>query len=81
MRKGSGDGATVAAVVAIIACCGVPLLAIAAGGAIAAVGGLAARYWPLTALGVALAVWAGVKLGRLLRARSRSLREHQVSDR
>lgn len=44
MRKGSGDGATVAAVVAIIACCGVPLLAVTAGGTLAAVGGVAARY-------------------------------------
>lgn len=81
MSKGGGAGATVVAALAIGACCGVPLLAITAGGATAAVGGLAARYWPLTALGVALAVWAGVKLGRLLRARSRSLREHQVQDR
>lgn len=80
-NKGNGTGAGLLAVVAMIACCGLPLLAITAGGAFAAVGGLAARYWPLTALGVALAVWAGVKLGRLLRARSRSLREHQVSDR
>lgn len=69
------------AAVAVIACCAVPLLAVTAGGAIAAVGGLAARYWPLTALGVALAVGAGVKLGRLLRARSRSVREYHGSDR
>lgn len=76
MSKGSGAGATVVAAVAMIACClALPLLAITAGGAIAAVGGLAARYWPLTALGVALAVWGGVKLGKLLRARSRSLRD------
>lgn len=69
------------ALVAIIVCCASPLLAITAGGAIAAVGGLAARYWPLTALGVGFVTWAGVKLGRLLRAWSRSLHERQSSDR
>ncbi len=68
------------AVVAMIACCAVPLLAVTAAGAIAAAGGLAARYWPLTALGIAVVVWAGLKLGRLMRARSRTLREHQSSD-
>jgi len=69
------------AVVAVLACCGLPFLAITAGGAIAAVGGLAARYWPLTTLGVGVAVWAGVRLGRLFRARSRALRKYQGPDR
>ncbi len=69
------------AVVAMIACCAVPLLAVTAAGAIAAAGGLAARYWPLTALGIVVVVWAGLKLGRLMRARNRALREHQSSDR
>lgn len=81
MTNRSGDRATVAAVVAIIACCALPLLAVAAGGALAAVGGVAARYWPLTALGIALVVWAGVKLGRVLRARSRSIREREGRER
>lgn len=67
--------------VAMIACCAVPLLAITAGGAVAAAGGLAVRYWPLTVLGIVVAVWAGLKLGRLKRARSRALRGHQNSDR
>jgi hypothetical protein len=54
-----------------------PLLAITAGGVIAAVGGLAARYWPLTALGITVAVWAGLKLGRIIRARVGSPRENE----
>ncbi len=69
------------AVVAMIACCGLPLLAITAGGAIAAVGGLAERYWPLTVLGVVVAVWAGLKLGKLIRARSRVLHRDEVHER
>ena len=68
------------AAVALIACCAVPLLVVTGGGALVAAGGLAARYWPLTAFGVALVAWAGVKLARLVRARSRSLHEHESSD-
>jgi hypothetical protein len=81
VSKRSGDGATVAALVAIIACCALPLLAVAAGGALAAAGGVAVRYWPLTALGIALAAWAGVKLGKVLRAGKRSLRERERFER
>ena len=80
MTKGSGTGG-ILAVVAMIACCGLPLLAVTAGGAIAAAGGLAARYWPITVLGIALAVWAGTKLVRLIRARNRALRARERSDR
>lgn len=74
MSKGNGAGGMALAVVAVVACCGLPLLAVAAGGAIAAGGGLAVRYWPLTVLGVALAVGAGVRLVRLVRARNRGSR-------
>ena len=81
MSRGNGTGTGILAAVAVIACCAVPLLAVTAGGAVAAVGGLAVRYWPLTVLGIVVAVWAGLKLGRLMRARSRALRDHQSSDR
>lgn len=80
MSRGNGTGTGLLAAVAMIACCGLLLLAITAGGAIAAVGGLAERYWPLTALGIAVAVWAGTRLGRVLRARRGSLRENQNSE-
>ncbi|MGQ0668681.1 MAG: hypothetical protein ACT4PO_03230 [Actinomycetota bacterium] len=80
MRKASGFGGTVFAVAAVAACCALPLVALTAGGALAAAGGLAARYWPLTALGVAVAVWAGVRLGRFIRARNRVLRGDDFSE-
>jgi hypothetical protein len=73
-RRGEGAGALLWAVVAVAACCALPFLLVGAGGLIAAFGGLAARYWPLTVLGVVAAAWAGVEVGRLLRARNRSLR-------
>lgn len=73
-RRDGGAGAILWAVVAVAACCALPLLALGAGGLIAALGGLAARYWPLAALGAVAAVWAGVQVGRLVRARSRSVR-------
>ena len=79
--KGNGTVTGILAAVALMACCAVPLLAVTAAGAIAAAGGLAARFWPVTALGIAMVAWAGLKLGRLVRARSRALREHQDSDR
>ncbi len=81
MSKRSGDGVTLAAVVAVIACCALPLLAVTVGGALAAAGGVAVRYWPLTAVGIALAAWAGVRLGRVIRARNRSLRERERFER
>lgn len=81
MRKESGFGGTAFAVAAVAACCALPLVVLTAGGAIAAVGGLAARYWPLTLLGVGLAAWAGVRLGRLIQARNRVLRGENVRER
>lgn len=80
MTKGSGTGG-ILAVVAIIACCALPLLAVTAGGALLALGGLAARYWPIAVLGVVLAAWAGVKLGWVIRPRNRKLRVRESSGR
>jgi hypothetical protein len=77
----NGTGAMLLALAAVLACCGLPFLFVTAGGAIAAVGGLAARYWPLTIVGLGAAVWGGVGVGRLIRARSRALRRSQGQDR
>lgn len=66
---GNRDGlGVVLAAVAIVLCCALPLLAVAVGGVIAAAGGLVARYWPLVVVGVAVAVWAAVKVTRTVRA-------------
>ncbi len=77
MARDHGDGGAGAvpwAVVAVAACCALPFLALGAGGLLAALGGLVARYWPLAALGAVAALWAGVEVWRLVRARGRSLR-------
>lgn len=72
--RGEGIGAGLLAVAAVAVCCGLPLLVVAGGGLLAAAGGLAARYWPITALGLAAAIWGAFKLGRLVAARNRALR-------
>ena len=59
-----GLGVLLGAVVVAL-CCVFPLLAVVAGGALAAVGGLAARFWPLIVVGVAVAGWAAAKLTRI----------------
>lgn len=63
-----------AVVVAVAVCCAVPALILLGAGAVGAIGGAAIRYWPLTLLGALAAVWGGLKLARLLRARDRALR-------
>ena len=63
-----GLGVLLGAVVLAL-CCALPLLAVLAGGALAAVGGVVARFWPLIVVGMAVAVWAAVKLTRIRRAR------------
>jgi hypothetical protein len=61
---------TVAAAVAVIACCALlPAIAVGAGVA-SAVAGAAVKYWPLTLGGVALAIWAGLRIVREVRPRS-----------
>lgn len=77
-RAGVGGG--LLPVMALVACCGVPLLFVLGAGALASIGAVAARYWPLTLLGLAVAAFAGVKLGRLVRARSRALRGGGVQE-
>ncbi len=67
-------GGTVAAVVALVACCALPALVVLGAGTLGAIGGAVARYWPLTLLGVLAAAWGGMKLARLVRARNRALR-------
>ncbi|MGH2655503.1 MAG: hypothetical protein ACRDIZ_02175 [Actinomycetota bacterium] len=68
-----------AAVAAVVACCALlPAIAVGTGLASAAVGA-AARYWPLTLAGVAVAIWAGVRIARTVRRRQR-LREPGVPD-
>lgn len=70
------DRQGLAAVAVIMACCGLPALMLLAGGTLATFGSILARFWPLTVAGAAAAVWGGLRLVRLLRARNRSLREH-----
>ena len=71
-RRGDGLGGAVLAVVAVVLCCGLPALIVLSGGILAAVGGAAVRFWPLTLLGVAALVWGGARLRSLLAARSRA---------
>lgn len=61
-------------VVALVACCAAPALVLLGAGVVGAIGGAAVRYWPLTLLGLLLAVWGGLRLARLVRARDRALR-------
>lgn len=78
MSEGGGRGGILAAV-ALVACCAlVPLIGL---GVLAAAGGVALNYWPITLVGVALAVWAGVKLTRRVQARNRAGGEGGVSER
>lgn len=55
---------TIAAVVAAIACCGIPLL-IAAG--VVTASGLALGSWAFGGLGAALGIWLVVRIARRLR--------------
>lgn len=71
-RKSGGRWGTVAAVAAIAVCCALPALVVLAGGALAAIGGAAVRYWPLTAVGIAAIGWASLRVARVVRMRSRS---------
>lgn len=74
MSRGGGVGGTVVGVVAVLACCALPALIVLGAGFLGAAGGLAARYWPLTVLSLAAAAWGGLRLVRLVRQRSRTLR-------
>lgn len=71
----STGGPTLLAVLALVACCAGPLIVVAAGGALASAVGWAARFWPLVALGLVAAVWAGAKVVRAARMRARFLRD------
>ena len=71
-KEGIGTGLLAMGAVAL--CCGLPFLIVLGGGLLAAAGGLAARYWPVTVAGVAAVIWGAVKLGRLVAARNRALR-------
>ena len=68
----NGTTGTLLAALAVAACCAGPLIAVAAGGALASALGWAARNWPLLALGLGVAVWAGAKVVRAVRLRARS---------
>jgi len=70
----TGAGGPIFAVAALALCCAVPALIVVGAGLFAAVGGLAARYWPLTAIGVLALVWGAAELVRLLAARAHTLR-------
>lgn len=56
---------TIAAVIAAIACCGIPLL-IAAG--VLTTSGVAVGSWVLAGLGLAVGMWLVVRIARRLRA-------------
>lgn len=61
-------GGTLAAA-AITVCCALPFVIALWAGALAAAGGVIARFWPLVVAGVAVATWAGVGLARWVRKR------------
>lgn len=69
-----GEGLGILAIVAIAACCALPIAAVAGAGLLSVVGGALARYWPLTIIGAAVLAWAGYRLARIVRARNRALR-------
>ncbi|MBI4259212.1 MAG: hypothetical protein HY658_01480 [Actinobacteria bacterium] len=71
-RRG-GVGGAILAVAAVALCCAVPALVVVGAGLLTAAGGLAARYWPVTVVGLLALVWGGVRLGRLIAARNRAL--------
>lgn len=71
----AGGGGLLLALVALSLCCGGPFLLLVGAGTLAAAGGALIRYWPLTLVGLGVATFAGIKLGRLLRARRRALWE------
>lgn len=72
-KSGGGLGAVVLGPLVLAACCGAPFLIALGGGAFSTVAGIAARYWPLTGLGLAASVWGAVRLARLIRAHRRAL--------
>jgi hypothetical protein len=65
----SGDRGLVLAIAAVVACCAVPALVAIGAGFLVTLGGALARYWPLTALGLAVAAWGGFRVWRVVRAR------------
>lgn len=66
---------TTGAIVLVIACCALlPAIAVGAG-VVSAAAGVAVRYWPLTVVGVALLVWAGLRIARVVRRRRDALRQ------
>jgi hypothetical protein len=79
--RGEGIGVGLLAVGVVVPCCGLPFLLVAGGGILAAMRGLAARYWPITVVGLAAAIWGPFKLGRLVAARNRALRGRDRDER
>lgn len=73
MADRNGIGGSLVVVVALVACCALPVLIALGAGALATVGGTALRYWPLTSLGIVVIGWAVFKLSRLIRTRNRAL--------
>jgi len=70
----TGAVGPVFAVAALALCCAVPALIAVGAGFLATAGGLAARYWPLTAMGILALLWGAFKLAKLLVARAGVLR-------
>jgi hypothetical protein len=55
-----------AAAVLVLCCAALPLIVALGGAALATIGEVLLRYWPLTILGLGALVWAGVSVLRAM---------------
>jgi hypothetical protein len=78
-REGLGPG--LLALLAVGLCCGLPAVMALGAGAFAVVGGFAARYWPITVVGVLAAAWGCYRAIRVLQGRGRTRRDRDASRR
>lgn len=79
-RRNGGRG-TLLVGLGLVACClAGPLLLVVGGGLLASAWGTAVRFWPVTILGLAAALWAGGRLASLIRARARATRDVDARD-
>jgi len=62
-------GTTLVAALALVACCALPALLVAGGGATGVIVGDALRYWPLVLVGVVMLGWGVFRFAALRRSR------------
>lgn len=82
MDRGSGARGPLLGTIALVACCALlpVLIGLGATGLLAVIGGAAARYWPLTVLGLSALLWAGLRIRRVIRNRGQAKDEAHVRE-